>query len=309
MEIIRGIYNIRPRHQGCVITVGNFDGLHLGHQALLERLCAKSTQLKLPSLAIIFEPQPNEYFSPNVRVARLMRFREKVEALEKQGINRVLCLRFNDEIANQTAEVFVRRLLFEKLAVKYILVGDDFKFGYQRKGDYSLLKRLGEKYSFQTECMLTFTLFAARVSSTRIRHLLAEGDLDQAALLLGRPFSMKGRIVHGSKLGRILGFPTANIQLHRKRVPVLGIFAVEMMGVGASPLPGVANVGTRPTVSGDMRTILEVHLLNFKQNIYGRQVEIRFLHKFRDEEKFDSLDELKDQILQDTERAKHYFNI
>jgi riboflavin kinase/FMN adenylyltransferase len=309
MEIIRDIYNIRPRHQGCVITVGNFDGLHLGHQALLERLRAKSTQLKLPSLAIIFEPQPNEYFSPKVSVARLMRFREKVETFEKQGINRVLCLRFNDEMANQTAEVFVRRLLFEKLAVKYILVGDDFKFGYQRKGDYSLLKQLGEKYSFRTECMPSFKLFGARVSSTRIRHLLAEGDLEQATLLLGRSFSMKGRIVHGSKLGRILGFPTANIQLHRKRVPVLGIFAVEMMGVGTSPLPGVANVGTRPTVSGDMRTILEVHLLNFEQNIYGRQVEIQFLHKFREEEKFDSLDELKAQILQDTERAKHYFKV
>lgn len=305
MEIIRGVYNLKKKHEECVVTIGNFDGVHLGHQALLRRLIEKGQELNLPTMAIIFEPQPNEYFSKHT-TPRLMRFREKIEAFREVGINRVLCLRFDERLATESAEVFVRSVLVEKLRVKYVVVGDDFRFGFKRMGDYPLLKALGDKYHFKTECMSTFEMFGERVSSTRIRKLLEAGDTQLVMKLLGKPFGMKGKIAHGDKRGRIIGCPTANIHLHRKVVPLSGVFAVEMTGIDPSPIPGVANVGTRPTVAGETRTLLEVHLLDFDRDIYGKNVEVYFLHKFREEKRFDSFEELKDQIQKDIVDAKAY---
>jgi riboflavin kinase / FMN adenylyltransferase len=305
MEIIRGFYNLKKRHQECVITIGNFDGLHLGHQALIKKLVEKGQELNLPTLTIIFEPQPNEFFSHKT-TPRLMRFREKIEGLMEQGIDRVLCVHFDEKIALQTADVFVRRILIEKLAVKYVLIGDDFRFGYKRLGDIGLLKNFGEKYHFQTEALETFKLLEKRVSSTRIRKLLEAGNLTKVRILLGRQFSMKGKVIHGDKRGRLLGFPTANIHLHRKETPIKGVFAVEVLGLDHEPIPGVANIGTRPTITGEQRLLLEVHLLNFTRDIYGQKVEIRFLKKFRDEKKFASLDELKKQIQDDIFQAERY---
>lgn len=306
MEFIRGIYNIKPEHQDCVATIGNFDGIHLGHQTLLNKLIHKSKELNWPSLVITFEPQPNEYFATQKNVPRLMRFREKLDAFKDIGIDRVLCVPFKDSIAIQIAEVFVRSVLVEKLAVKYVLVGDDFHFGFKRMGNYQLLQSMGEKYHFKTECLATYQLYGERVSSTRVRHLLERGKMEEVRELLGRPYSMKGKIAHGDKRGRLLGVPTANISLHRKVVPIRGVFAVEMVGLTENPLPGVANIGNRPTVDGDSRTLLEVHLLDFDQDIYGKTVEIRFLHKFRDEKQFANFEDLKTQIYQDIEAAKKF---
>jgi len=220
MEVIRGLYNIQSAHQGCVATIGNFDGLHLGHQVLLAKLRTKSKQLQLPSLAIIFEPQPNEYFMSQGVTARLMRFREKIEALQDQGVDRVLCLKFDHHLARQTAPAFIQQVLWEKLAIKYILVGDDFKFGCQRQGDYFSLKQQGARYGFETECMDTYKLLNERVRSTRIKKLLMLGKVEEAASLLGGAFSIEGRVTHGDKLGRVLGFPTANISLHHPPRPL-----------------------------------------------------------------------------------------
>lgn len=308
MEIIRGIHNLRMKHQECVATIGNFDGMHLGHQRLLQQLIAKSEELDLPSLVIIFEPQPNEYFS-NQNIPRLMRFREKIAAFKEMGIDRVLCIKFNQAMAVQIAEIFVRTILIEKLAVKYVLVGDDFHFGYKRLGNYNLLKQMGDKYHFKANSMNTFELLGERVSSTRVRLLLESGDMEGATALLGHPFSMQGKIAHGDKRGRLLGCPTANIHLHRKVVPLKGVFAVKVSGIDKNPIDGVANIGTRPTVRGESRTLLEVHLLNFNRDIYGRKVEINFLHKFRDEKKFATLEELKDQIANDIHEAEQFHNL
>jgi riboflavin kinase / FMN adenylyltransferase len=306
VEIIRGLQNLQPRHQECVVTIGNFDGLHLGHQMLLKKLIAVGQERQLPTLAIIFEPQPNEFFFQDAITPRLMRFREKVAGLRAQGVARVLCLKFDQKLAGQTAELFVREVLVTKLAAKYVLVGDDFHFGYKRLGDYKLLRALGRKYHFQTEAMHTYKLLGERVSSSRIRKLLEQGRLEIAGQLLGRPFSMQGVVAHGDKRGRLLGFPTANIALHRSRTPIKGIFAVLVLGISPSPLAGVASIGTRPTVVSDQRTLLEVYLLNFDENIYGKRVEVQFLQKFREEIKFASLEDLKRQIAQDVVQAEEF---
>jgi riboflavin kinase / FMN adenylyltransferase len=307
MEFIRGLYNLPTQWQGCVATIGNFDGLHLGHIALLKKLTEQAQKLKLPATVILFEPQPNEYFGKDNIPPRLMRLREKILGLKKFPIDRVLCLHFDDQFAKKTAEQFVTEVLFAGLKVRYVVVGDDFRFGFQRRGDIQLLQKMGEEFTFQTECLPTFCLLGERVSSTRVRHFLSKGEMETAQTLLGRQFSLLGRVVHGDKRGRILGFPTANIYLHRKVVPIAGVFVVDVLGLTENPVLGVANVGIRPTVAGTTRSLLEVHLFDFNRDIYGRSVEVRFLHKLRDEKKFASLELLQQQILQDAEQAKFYF--
>ncbi len=307
MQVIRGDYNIKQKHRGGVVTIGNFDGLHLGHRKLLEKLQEKAREINRPTMAIIFEPQPNEFFSPHNNTSRLMRLREKIAAFRQQGIDYVLCLRFNHQIAMQKPENFVTELLVNKLAASYVLVGDDFRFGYLRSGDCALLQKMGKMFQFQADCMPTLDILGERVSSTRIRKLLETGDLELIPKLLGRPFEMHGKVVHGAKRGRIFGFPTANLDVHRRRVPLAGVFVVKMMGILDRPISGVANIGTRPTVCGKTRMLLEVHLLDFNQNIYGKNVIIQFLFKLRDEVKFDSVDDLIDQIKIDILQAKEYF--
>jgi riboflavin kinase/FMN adenylyltransferase len=303
MEVIRHLQHIQAEQRGAVVTIGNFDGLHLGHQALLAALKKKGCELKKPSLVIIFEPQPNEYFSQN-GTTRLMRFREKIEGFREQGIDYVLCLAFNETLASLPPETFVEHLVTQ-IAPSYILVGDDFRFGYKRAGDIHLLQKMGQQFGFIAENMTTFTRDGERVSSSRIRKLLLQGEMGSACALLGHPFAMKGRIAHGDKRGRLLGFPTANIHLHRKNVPINGVFVVQM--VGESVINGVANVGTRPTVNGQTKTLLEVHLFDFDQDIYGKSVTIRFLKKLRDEYKFSSLEALTAQLAQDVLDGREYF--
>lgn len=306
MELIRGLYNLRPRHHGCVATIGNFDGVHLGHQAVLGQLAEKSAELGLPSVVVTFEPQPREFFAHSQSPARLTRFREKMQALRRYSVDRVVCLRFDEKLASIEAQDFIQRLLVEGLGVRYLVAGDDFRFGHDRRGDFAMLQTAGARYGFQVVNMHTFSVDNIRVSSTRIREALAAGDFTTAEKLLGRPYRMSGRVAHGDKLGSRLGFPTANIHLHRKTAPLQGVFVVEMFGLSREPVSGTANVGTRPTLNGT-RCLLEVHLLDFNEDIYGRYVQVEFLHKLRDEVRYDSLDELKDAIAKDCEQTREFF--
>jgi len=308
MELVRGFHNLRPKHLQCVATIGNFDGLHKGHQKIFLHLKEKAKALNLPSTVITFEPHPQEFFARGEIPSRLTRLREKLILFEELGIDRALCLRFDTKLVHMLPEDFVKQVLIEGLGIKYLLVGDDFRFGYQRQGDFNLLKKLGQEFDFEVENTPTVFFENERISSTRIRKSLLVGDLKSAEKLLGRHYSMYGRVVHGSKQGRILGFPTANIYLHRHTSPVLGIFAVKVYGLNEAGYYGVADVGNRPTMGGS-HTILEVHIFDFDEDVYGCYVQVEFLHKFRDEEKYDSMEILKQQIMIDAKNAREYFGI
>ena len=306
MELIRGFHNLQPQHRGCVATIGNFDGVHLGHQAVLGQLAEAARRLSLPTVVITFEPQPQEFFGAADEAPRLTRLREKLQALRRYSVDQVVCLPFNEGMARLAADDFIQRLLVDGLGVRYLVVGDDFRFGHQRQGDFAKLKAAGERHGFQVVSMHSFQVDGERVSSTRVREALAQGAMSTAEKLLGRSYRMSGRVAHGDKRGRDLGFPTANIHLHRQATPVRGVFAVEMFGIEGEPVQGVANVGIRPTVDGT-RSLLEVHLFDFDDDIYGRYVEVVFLHKLRDEVRFASLDALKQQIGLDGEAARQFF--
>ncbi len=311
MELIRGLYNLRPHHRGCVATIGNFDGVHLGHQAVLGQLSEQADELGLPLVVITFEPYPQEFFSPTGESpSRLTRFREKLQVLSCYGVDRVLSLGFDQALSQMSAEAFIERLLVSGLNVSYLVVGDDFRFGYRRQGDVAMLQAAGEKYGFQVVGMRTFEVDGARVSSTRVREALAAGELSRAAQLLGRPYRISGRVVHGDQRGRTIGFPTANIHLHRRVTPLRGVYAVEMLGLlgdAESPVKGVANIGHRPTVNGT-RCQLEVHLFDFDREIYGEYVQVEFIKRLRDEKCFDSFPELKAQIELDAAQARALFD-
>jgi len=306
-KIIRGFYNLSSSPAGCVATIGNFDGVHLGHQAVLTQLAMKGDTLGLPAVVITFEPQASEFFAPDKAPARLSRFREKVETLRSYSIQQLCVLRFDEKLAQMTADDFIQQLMVDGLNIKYLVVGDDFKFGKDRQGDFALLQKAGSEYGFQVVNMHTFSIENSRVSSTRIRQALKTGDLMQAEKLLGRPYRMSGRVAHGDKRGRTMGFPTANIHLHRRKVPLNGVYAIQLFGVEGEPIKGVANVGVRPTVGAD-KALLEVHLFDFDRDIYGEHVQVHFLHKIRDEQKFVDLDALIKQIKLDSEQAKEYFS-
>ena len=307
-KIIRGFHNLSPSALGCVATIGNFDGVHLGHQAVLSQLALKGDMLGLPATVITFEPQPTEFFLPEKAPPRLSRFREKVEALRSYSIEQLCVLRFNKVLAEMSANDFIQKLLVEGLNVRYLVVGDDFKFGKDRKGDFALLKKMGDEHDFQVVNMHTFAIAETRVSSTRIRQALTAGDLMLAQTLLGHPYKMSGRVAHGDKRGRTLGYPTANIHLHRGKVPLTGVYAIRLYGLEDEPIEGVANVGVRPTI-GEGNTLLEVHLFDFNKDIYGENVQVYFLHKVRDEKKFDGLPALVAQIERDCQSAKYYFDV
>ncbi len=309
MELIRGQHNVRLRHRGCVATIGNFDGVHLGHQAILAQLARQAARLRVPRLVITFEPQPQEFFAgPTAPPARLMRLREKLLALAGLGVERVLCLPFDRRLAALPALSFIEDLLVDRLGVRYLVVGDDFRFGYRRAGDFALLVAAGRQHGFQVADTGSYLQDGERVSSTRIRQALAQGDLALATRLLGRPYDMCGRVAHGEQRGRTIGFPTANLHLHRRVTPIYGVYAVLMSGMGLRPWPGIANVGRRPTVAGE-RERLEVYLLDFQGNLYGRQVKVDFLHYLRPERRFDSLEALRRQIRQDEYAARGWFAV
>ncbi|GBL53630.1 FMN adenylyltransferase /riboflavin kinase [Pseudomonas citronellolis] len=306
MQLLRGLHNLRPLSGGCVATIGNFDGVHLGHQAILARLRERSQELGVPSCVVIFEPQPREYFAPDAAPVRLTRLREKLELLREQGVDFVLCLTFNRRLRELSAAEFVRQVLVDGLAVRHLEVGDDFRFGCDRSGDFAFLVRASAEQGFTVEAATTVEVDGMRVSSSRIRKVLADGDLHQAERLLGRPFRLSGRVLHGQKLGRTLGSPTANIQLKRRKAPLSGVYLVSTE-VAGQRVNGVANIGTRPSVNGDGRPHLEVHLLDFAGDLYGLHLDVTFHQKLRDEQRFASLEALKAAILADIAAARAYW--
>lgn len=285
-------------------TIGNFDGVHLGHQAVFEALKARAVEHGLPSLVITFEPQPLEYFHPEQAPPRLTRAREKLHLIRDAGIDRVLLLRFDQDLAMTPAEDFIQEILVDALGIHHLYVGDDFRFGSQRAGDFTMLQERGRARGFSVESLDTVSDTCGRISSTRIREALVAGDLETARCCLGRDYSVSGRVEHGHKRGRTIGFPTMNVGLARRKSPVRGVFAVRVDGLGLEPVDGVANVGNRPTLQGDDRFVLEVHLFDFDRQVYGEQVTVRFVQRIRDERKFDSFDELRTQIFHDAALAE-----
>lgn len=306
-RLIRGLYNLPAANQtGCVLTIGNYDGIHRGHQALLQRLTIKARQLGVPSVVMTFEPQPLEFFAKEQSVPRLTRLREKLYYLAQCGVDQILSVRFNQAFASISARQFAEGVLGQTLRVQHVIVGEDFHFGQKRQGDIALLTEIGQTAGFTVEPMPSVLLDDERISSTRIRKALMDANLPLVEQLLGRPYSMMGRVVYGDQRGRTIGFPTANINLHRRAAPLSGVYVVRLYGVGATGLPGVANIGVRPTVCGK-RAILEVHLFDFEQMIYGRDVRVEFCKKIRDEKRFDSFELLKEQIWLDATAARDYF--
>jgi riboflavin kinase/FMN adenylyltransferase len=307
-QLLRGLHNLRPEHRGNVVTIGAFDGVHLGHQAILQQVVEQAKVLNLPSLAMVFEPQPHEFFSGEKAPARLMRLGEKVEALFAAGIERVFCLPFNRLLSQLSAEDFIQRVLVDGLGTRYLVVGDDFRFGCQRKGDYALLAASAQQQGFKLTDTGTYIVNAERVSSTRIRQVLEAGNFSDVPALLGKPYTISGRVVYGQQLGRQLGAPTANVHLHRYRSPLSGVFVVETTLANGEVLPGVANVGVRPTVCGDAKPILEVHLFDRNDDLYGQKIIVEFKQKIREEKRFDSVDILREQIQQDIQQARLFIS-
>lgn len=364
MELIRGTHNLRAQHRGCVLTIGNFDGVHRGHQAVLKQVRAKAQALGVPAAVMTFEPQPQELFQPEKAPARLTNWREKYLALRDQGIDRHIVIEFNKKFASQPAREFIEKTLVEKLGVKFLVVGDDFRFGFKREGDFELLQKAGKELGFEVVDTRSYRQQEQRVSSTAIRQALDEGDFDNAEAMLGRPYQMRGKVVHGRKNGRTIGFPTANIPLKRLKSPLHGVFAVTVtLGTAEKSRCGrrhaansrdersevansrreaansraegpnsrceatnslgeaepsrtegaksraegtyeaVANLGTRPTLNGD-EVQLEVHLFDFSGNLYGQHVTVTPVAKLRAEQRFASLEQLKQQIQKDAARAK-----
>ncbi len=293
------------------LTIGNFDGVHLGHQAILSRLRQTADKLGIAACVMTFEPHPREFLTPDQAPTRLTSFKEKLAQLAKSNVDCVRVYRFNSDFAKIDPKTFIAEILQQELSVKWLLVGDDFRFGARRTGDFELLRTLSKQHGFEVEKMSNFLIDGQRVSSSRIREALSTGHLQTAYRLLGRPYSLSGRVVDGDKLGKKLGFPTANIHIKHYCPPLSGIFAVNVYGVNQSDptiaFPGVASLGVRPTVHHNGKPVLEVHLFDFNQSIYGYHLHIDFLYKLRDEEKYPDLGTLIRQIEKDVQQAKHYF--
>lgn len=307
MQLIRGIHNLRPEHHGCVLTIGNFDGVHLGHRAVLRQLQHKARELGLPACVMLFEPQPLELFGGEAAPARLTRLRDKYLALREMGLERLLCVRFGQAFANLDADVFIEEILVRRLGVRYLVVGDDFCFGKGRRGDFALLQAAGARYGFEVVSTRSYQVGNERASSTRLREALRYNRLAEVEALLGEPYTVSGRVAHGDKLGRTIGFPTANVHLKRLVAPVSGVYAVEVLCSGHIR-HGVANIGIRPTVNG-RRPQLEVHIFDFAGDLYGKHIRVRLCHKLRDEQKFDSFAALQAQIHQDACAARRFFGL
>ena len=306
MLVYRGFSQTAP--SATLLTIGNFDGVHLGHRALLARLKETAVQKQLLPAVVTFEPHPREFFAPNSAPARLSTLREKLELIADEGAERVYIGHFNARFAALSADEFIERILVKQLRVKHLIIGDDFCFGAGRCGNFSMLREAGECYGFQVEDIDCVTLAGERVSSSAVRAALAEGQMEHAGRLLGRPYSIDGRVVHGKKMGRHFGFATANIRIKHDKPPLMGVFAVEAHGLQDGPHQGVANLGFRPSANQVTRPLLEVHLLDFSGDIYGTHLNVRFLHKLRNELKFPNFDALKTQIAQDVREARRYFH-
>jgi riboflavin kinase / FMN adenylyltransferase len=307
MELIRGLLNIRERQRGCVVTIGTYDGIHLGHRALLDRTKEHSARLSAPTVLLTFEPMPREYLNPEAPPARLTSLRERWRVLEGMSLDSVLVLRFGEGLRNLPGEAFAG-LLARNLGARAIVVGHDFRFGCNGEATAPMLAEAGRRLGFSVDVVPPVMLDGERVSSSGVRDALGRGEFDIAERRLGRPYTMRGRVVPGQRLGRDLGFPTANLRIERRRAPLKGIFAVRVHGIGVTPLAGVASLGTRPTVGG-VHTLLEVHLFDFAADIYGREIEVEFVAKLRDEEHFPTVEALVEQIHRDAAQARRILNV
>lgn len=312
MKVIRGIPPV-SNWTPCALTIGNFDGVHRGHQALLKKLVQTAKEKNIQSCVMTFEPHPIEFFSPEKAPSRILSLRDKLEALAEVGIDQVLVVHFNQHFANLSPTEFVEKILVNGLQVQSILIGDDFHYGAKRAGNFSSLCEAGQKYGFTVERMETLEENNQRISSSATREALKQDDLSLARQFLGRPYMLSGHVLHGQKLGRTLGFPTLNVslanKLHRRKPAAQGIFIAQVHGLSDNPLPAVASLGQRPTVDDSGRYLLEVHIFNFNQSVYGKLVRIELLEKIRDEAKYNDLETLKNAIDQDATAAKNYFEI
>jgi riboflavin kinase / FMN adenylyltransferase len=304
MLIFRGLNSTDKKP--VALTIGNFDGVHLGHQALLKQLRMGAQLLGLPTAVLVFEPHPREFFTPQQAPVRLTSMREKLEFFATLDVDRIYVCRFNSSFAQMSAVEFIHALS-DKLATKFVLIGDDFRFGNRRSGDFALMEKIGGQQGFKVEVMHSVSHNGIRISSTAVRAALVEGDLRAAQRYLGRPYSISGRVVHGDGLGKQLGFPTANIQLKHNRPPLTGIFVIRAQGDGLPPMQGVASLGVRPTVKQNGKPVLEVHLFDFSGEIYNKHLRVDFLHKLRDEVKYLDLHSLTQQIELDVCNAKQWF--
>ncbi len=303
MEFVRGVHNLLPRHRGCALTVGNYDGVHLGHQAMIDVLKLRAAALDVPAVVLAFEPSSKEFLDPAHAPPRLTRWREKFLSLAANGVDRFVSLNFNERMRDMSPDDFVQHLLIDALGARHVVVGPDFRYGNHAAGTCENLRDLGRQHGFEVEQIQGIVCDGARVSSTRVREELAQADYDGAARLLGRRYRMMGRVTHGKKIGRELGFPTANLPLKRKKSPVWGVLAVRVHGIENDALPAVASLGTRPTVNG-VEPLLEVHVFDFKGDLYGMPIEVEFVRKLRDEEKFPSLDAMVQQMNVDAAQAR-----
>lgn len=309
MKLIRGLHNLPSASApASAVTIGVFDGVHRGHQAVIEQLQTLARQQNLRAVLVCFEPSPREFFQGAAAPARLTRLGEKLPLLQACGLDTVLCLRFNAALAALSPAVFVQKVLVEGLSARQVTVGEDFRYGQDRAGDFAQLMAAGQQHGFAVSATPTVMHAGERISSTRIRAALAAGELIEARDLLGRDYSISGRVVYGEQLGRRLGFPTVNIPLRRRSAPVAGVFVVRVAGAAKQPVYGVASVGTRPTVSGSGAWLLEVHLFDYNAELYGRRLDVTFLHKLRDEQTFANHEELRAWIARDAEQAQKWLH-
>lgn len=303
MHLIRGLQRFK-HPTGSVATIGNFDGLHLGHQKLVSNMLAAAAKHTLPSTMISFEPLPNEFFAGANAPNRISSFRDRYTTAAAMGVERYLLLRFDQHLADQSPDEFINSVFVQKLGVKHLVVGDDFRFGHKRQGDITLLQTAGQQYGFDVEQVPTVSRDKVRISSSEIRAHLAAGRLEDAASMLGRPYTISGRVIHGEKVGRQLGFATANVALGQHRPPARGVFAVQALHCETGTrYPGVANLGERPTMGG-RKLLLEVHCLDSEPELYGQHLQVEFMHFLRGEQKFGSLDALKQAIATDANAAR-----
>ena len=315
MQVFRGF-----RHPGvapaCALTIGNFDGVHRGHQAMLALLQTEARQRGLPSCVLTFEPHPRDYFAavtkkPDLAPARIGTLRDKLSELAACGVAQTVVLPFDARLASQSPEEFIQKVLIDGLGARYVLVGDDFRFGARRAGDYAMLDAAGDTHGFDVARMNSYEVHGLRVSSSAVREALAAGDMSRAAMLLGRPYSISGHVVHGRKLGRELGFRTLNLRFHHPKPAAMGIFVVRVFGLCDSPLPGVASLGVRPTVEDAGRVLLETHCLDWPVSLgeeggYGRCIRVELLHKLHDERRYESLEALREGIARDERDARRW---
>jgi len=291
----------------CVLTIGNFDGVHLGHRALLARLKQKAVAMGLPAVALCFEPHPREFFSPADAPPRLCSLRRKLQLLSQTGIDCVFVQRFDQRFAALDAEQFISQTLVRDLQIRHLMIGDDFRFGRARSGDFDVLRQAGKHFGFSVEAMPTLEIAGERSSSSAVREALQAGEIEHATRLLGEPFVVEGKVLHGDRIGRTIGFPTANIQLRQPSLPLEGVFAVTVDGGPLNKAIGAASVGVRPTIGERLALRLEVFIFDFSGELYGERLRVRFWHKVRNEAKYDSLETLKTAIANDCDEVRRYF--